>query len=213
VSFLIVLTISRHYIPRTTWDRKDALYALSIAMLLGLLSIGQRFGNHWISLISTNSDAPPIHSRIFANLCLLTLVAGHLSWALLAPLESRRILWLWPLECLYIAFALLSCCSLVSSRWIRVLAVSLVILGLMMPARHVLQAWYLDGWGGRENPVITLLDRLADHHKRNGDGRNLSLSYDKFGRSPLHHKHGLRLISQIQILAKAGAELCRYLLS
>jgi hypothetical protein len=161
--------------------------ALDNLLLFGLLSVAIGLSiARWLfakQLAMLSGRRWPSQSKTVAVLLLCTFVVGQLAWTLTSAPESRRFLWLWPIQCLYIALALSECC-----RWVEPLklrpawAATPIICFLAIPQSvRPLENWNRVGWSGDDEPVIKLLDQLAYHRKTTAKGSqpvNVSVSYD-----------------------------------
>jgi hypothetical protein len=181
VLVLLTFTLMRAADAGVDWHGKDILYVLGLIMCFILLGIAIRLVDpQRLSLFM--HPARSAHSRTVARLLLLSVLVGQITWSLAVPFEARHFIWLWPLECLCVAFALRACCQCISSRWVQVLLVCPVIAGLAFPAiNQPLRDWYRDGWTGHQNPILKLLDHLVAHRKGQGEvseRKSVSLSYD-----------------------------------
>ena len=181
---LLALTFMRFTDWRIYWHEGEILYLLTLIFCLGFVNIGCRLMDTRRMSFFLKTCARSRDSRVITGLLGLSLLTGQLAWSVVAPTEARRFLWLWPVECLYVGFALVAYCKCVFSRWVRVLCVSSVIVGLALPLRHTFGDWYMNGWSGREDPVVRILDQLADHQKRKTEGQktvgisSVGISYD-----------------------------------
>jgi hypothetical protein len=180
-AILLALIVMRLVDAGIDFRKRDGPHLLVLVSCLGLLAMSVRFIDA-PSLSSFLSNARSAQSRTLGILLLISLLVGHIAWSLVTPFEAaRRSCWLWPLECLFIAFALRAWVQCLSLRLTRVLLVWLVLVGASISvARQPLEDWYRHGWSGEEQPIVKLLERLAAHRESNEDvsERNVSVSYD-----------------------------------
>jgi hypothetical protein len=98
-----------------------------------------------------------------AGLLVLTVfLAGQIMWGLLGGGEDRRFYWLWPMQCIIIASAVLWLCTKVQIPWPPV-AVLLLILSAWdggTALAHI-RAWRLDSWSGHDDQITEQIDRIA----------------------------------------------------
>ena len=178
---LLVLEVMRLSSTVVPWQRIDSLYLTGVIVFLTGFGMAVRLiDDHSLtSLVGKIRSRPPL---IFAVLLLLSFVVGQVSWSLVSPLEERRFWWLWPLECVFIALALVAYSQWRAVRWLNLLLVCSVFAGLgNFAVRYHIRDWYAQGWHGQELPIIKLLDRLVEHRKVNGkseSGVSVSISYD-----------------------------------
>jgi len=176
---LFALTLMRWADAGVNWGRLDGLYVLSVILLLVLLKFATRRIDERQLLPSITSIGCSAGAGTLWTMLLLSLLAGKLLWSAIAPFDTRRLLWLWPVECLYIALALTVCYKCVSVRWLRVLLVASTIAVLVVPSARGLRARDPNSWSGTDHPIIRLLDRLAAHRTLvDNEERSVSLSYD-----------------------------------
>jgi hypothetical protein len=127
-------------------------------------------------------EVPPSPSRTLSILLLTALIVGQFAWSLVAPAESRRFVWLWPIQCLLAAFALGELGRSLAWRRVSQTAVAVVlILSFAVPAATSrVRDWRTGGrWEGQDGPVIRLLDQLARHQQSTFPAANgrVSVSY------------------------------------
>ena len=98
-------------------------------------------------------------------------VAGQLFWTVLDGGTNRRFWWLWPLQCLLIAWG----AQLVSGARLRkILLAGLVVIVALNPVLFGhLSSWRKSSWTGADDPMIEMLDVVAGQSTR-----STSLSYE-----------------------------------
>lgn len=179
---IVTFKLANIFNGRFDWNTSDSmvLFGLLAGSILTSLVLTAKPRHHspWPS--SQLSAAP---SRTVNVLLLSALIVGQLGWSFIAPAESRRFMWLWPIQCLLVAFAICELCRCLQWRWRSLIGLALLLVcGFAGPAvSSRVRDWHADGWGGRNEPVIHLIDLLAEHEQRLGRGQAdgpLSVSYD-----------------------------------
>ncbi len=166
ILILVVLTVIGAFDSALNWNRLNTFHLLSLLFWVVLLNVAWRLSNPDRAALAVSLPRSP-RSKTAAILLFVGLVVSQLTWSLGAPAEGRRFWWLWSLECLFIAFALMEACRGVGSRRARpAWLASVLVLSLAIPgvAPH-LRNWRHDGWGGHDDPVIRLIDQLASHRQ------------------------------------------------
>jgi hypothetical protein len=90
------------------------------------------------------------------------LMVPWLTLLLLAESE-RRFLWLWPIQVIVLAAAVIHIAARIgASRWVPVGSLALVIIVAANPVTlSRLQSWARDGWAGEDAIEVQVVDRLA----------------------------------------------------
>jgi hypothetical protein len=138
------------------------------------LALGRRAVAGTILVIQQSVSKRATKTWLFA----VALVVPWLVLLLVADAE-RRFLWLWPLQAIVLAAAVIHVPKRLGLSWLAPMG-SLALV-LIVAANTVtlsrLQSWWHDGWAGTESLEIQVVDHLAGRLKAHGESR-ASIGYE-----------------------------------